>query len=142
MSMQTFYDLKKMLCKELEELTYAGNGQIRNDTELDRIDKLTHSIKSLETVIAMKESEYGGESGHYMPPYMWGNRSFEGEGGRSNAQRRNAMGQYSRDERSMRSSRGGANEEIMAELRELMQETRDGETRKKFERFIMDLEEG
>ena len=62
---------------------------------------------------------------------------------RSMAQRRNAMGQFSRDEsydeRSMRRSRDSA---MADELRDLMYQAKDEETRMKFKRFIMDLEEG
>ena len=115
--------------------------------ELKTIDMLTHAIKSVATVIAMDEAKYEGESGHY-PPFMWGGRSFEDSGlsglesGRSNAQRRNAMGQFSRDEsfenRSMRRSRDS---EMADEIRELMYRAKDDETRMKFKRFIMDLEE-
>lgn len=158
MSMQTYYDLKKMLCKELDEMTYKGNGRIDNIEDLKIIDMLTHSIKSLETVIAMAEAQYSGESGHYPMPMMgnW-NRSFENGGmsnrngggggsGRSNAQRRNAMGQFSRGGsfggNSMRRSRDDAEAEMIEELRGLMESAQDNETRMKFQRFIMDLEEG
>lgn len=156
MSMQTYYDLKKMLCKELDEMTYKGNGRIENVEDLKILDMLTHSLKSLETVIAMNESQYSGESGHYpMSIPMMGNwnRSFENGGmsnrnggGRSNAQRRNAMGQFSRGnsfgDNSMRRSRDDAEAEMIEELRGLMESARDNETRMKFQRFIMDLEEG
>lgn len=147
MSMQTYYNIKKMLCRELDN--YGDKGQIKDMEELKTIDMLTHAIKSVATVIAMDEAKYEGESGHY-PPFMWGGRSFEGSGlsgresreGRSNAQRRNAMGQFSRDEsydeRSMRRSRDSG---MADELRELMYRAKDDETRMKFKRFIMDLEE-
>ena len=149
MSMQTYYNIKKMLCKELDN--FGDRGQIKDMEELKTIDMLTHAIKSVATVIAMDEAKYEGTSGHY-PPFMWGGRSFEGsglssresrEGSFSNAQRRNAMGQFSRDgsfdERSMRRSRDS---EMANELKELMYRAKDDETRMKFQRFIMDLEEG
>lgn len=145
MSMQTYYNIKKILCKELDN--FGDRGQIKDMEELKTIDMLTHAIKSVATVIAMDEAKYEGESGHY-PPFMWGGRSFEDSGlsgresGRSNAQRRNAMGQFSRDEsfenRSMRRSRDSG---MADELRELMYRAKDDETRMKFKRFIMDLEE-
>lgn len=145
MSMQTYYDLKKAICKELDEMTYKGKGRINNIEDLKIIDMLTHSLKSLETVIAMNEAQYGGTSGHYPMMGNW-NRSFEDGGmsnrsiGLSNAQRRNAMGQFSRDNYSTR-SRTGAEAEMIDGLYGLMNTAKDEETRMKFQRFIMDLEE-
>lgn len=149
MSMQTYYDLKKAICKELDEMTYNmthnSKGRINNVEDLKIIDLLTHSLKSLETVIAMNEAQYGGTSGHYPTMGNW-NRSFEDGGmsnrsmGLSNAQRRNAMGQFSRDDYSMR-SRTGAEAEMIDGLYGLMNSAKDEETRMKFQRFIMDLEE-
>lgn len=157
MSMQTYYGVKQMLCEELDKM--AMQGAINNVEELKIVDLLTHSLKSIETLIAMAEAQYSGESGHYpMPmPMMW-NRSFGNGGGsgasnrngggsgRSNAQRRNAMGQFSRGGSfgggSMRRSRDDAEAEMIEELRGLMESAQDNETRMKFQRFIMDLEEG
>lgn len=155
MSMQTYYGIKQMLCEELDKM--AMQGAINNLEELKIVNLLTHSLKSIETLIAMTEAQYSGESGHYpMPmPMMW-NRSFgnggggasnrNGGSGRSNAQRRNAMGQFSRGGsfggNSMRRSRDDGEVEMIEELRELMENAQDNETRMKFQRFIMDLEEG
>ena len=54
MSMQIYYDIKKMLCEELDKM--ADKGRIANREDLSIIDALTHSIKSVETIIAMNES--------------------------------------------------------------------------------------
>lgn len=124
MSIQCYRDLKKMLCKELDEMTYNGNGRINTKEDLEIIDLLTHSIKSIDTVIAMSESQYRGESGFKMPNYV--RNSF---GGLSSAPRRDSMGRYSRDT------------DMMADLHELMSRAKDEHTRMKFQRFIEDLEE-
>lgn len=148
MGLQMFYDLKKMLCKELDELTYkAKDGRIESEHDLETIDKLTHSIKSVETVIAMKEAQEEGESGYTMPVYMGDRRFVDGRmsnrmsrrGGRSNTQRRDSMGRYSRDE--MRGYSGHTEEDMIEELRDLMMDAKDDHTRMKFQRFIEDLEE-
>ena len=123
MSLQVYHDLKKMLCKELEEMTYNGNGRIASKSDLEVIDMLTHSIKSVDTVIAMSESEYHGHSGYKMPNYV--RNTF---GGLSSAPRRDSMGRYSRDG------------DMIAELHELMERAKDDHTRMKFQRFIEDLE--
>jgi hypothetical protein len=146
MSMQTYYDLKKTICKELDEMTYKGKGRIDNIEDLKIIDMLTHSLKSLETVIAMNEAQYGGTSGHYPTMGNW-NRSFEDGGmsnhsmGLSNAQRRNAMGQFSRDDRGRSMARSRDEAEMLDGLYGLMNNAKDEETRMKFQRFIIDLEE-
>lgn len=124
MSMKTYYDLKDMLCEELDEITRKGE---LTAGSLDTVDKLTHSIKSLETIIAMNESEsrapYGGDNG--------GNMS--NRGGRSNAQRRDSRGRY-------RYSRNDARAEMVDDLRDMMQDAPDEHTRQKFQRFINELE--
>lgn len=143
MGMQTYYDIKKMLCKELDEA--RDKGRIADISDLKTIDLLTHSLKSISTIIAMEESGYEGKSGHYpMPPFMYGNRSFDDQSydDRSMAQRRNAMGQFSRDDYDSYSMRRSRDNGMAEELRELMGRAKDEETRMKFKRFIMDLEEG
>lgn len=126
MSMQTYQELKQMLCKELDDMTRKG--EIRNTDDLEIIDKLTHSIKSVETIIAMNEAQDHGESGYNMPSYVkWGRSNLAD---RSTAPRRDSMGRYT-------SRHGG----MVAELYELMDRAKDEHTRQKFQRFIDDLEE-
>lgn len=71
--MESYYELKEMLCKELEEITMKGE---LTAGSLDTVDKLTHSIKSLVTIMAMEESGYSNEGGY------------------SGARRRDSMGRY------------------------------------------------
>ena len=119
--MKTYHDLKDMLCEELDEITRKGE---LTAGSLDTVDKLTHSIKSLETIIAMNEAQ-DGESGYY--PYM--GRSY---------QRRDMRGRYSRENRGY--SRDDARDSIIHELREIMQDAPDDHTRKRFQSFIRELE--
>ena len=137
MSMQTYHDLKDMLCRELDEITRKGE---LTAGSLDTVDKLTHSIKSLETIIAMNEAQ-DGESGYY--PYMGGYRSYEdgmrdSRRGRSGARRRDAMGRYSRENRGY--SRTDSREDMIEDLRELMNEAPDETTKKHYQKFIRELE--
>ena len=126
MSMQTYHELKKMLCKELDDMTRKG--EIRNTDDLEIIDKLTHSIKSVETIIAMNEAQGHDESGYTMPSYVkWGRSNLAD---RSVSNKRDSMGRYT--------SRHG---DMMAELYELMERAKDDHTRMKFQRFIEELEE-
>lgn len=121
MSMKTYHDLKDMLCEELDEITRKGE---LTAGSLDTVDKLTHSIKSLETIIAMNEAQ-DGESGYY--PYM--GRSY---------QRRDMRGRYSRENRGY--SRDDARDSMIHELREIMQDAPDDHTKKRFQSFIRELE--
>lgn len=149
---KTLHDLCETVSRELEEanakIRKAGGKLSAGDVEY--IDKLTHSLKSIKTTIAMMEAEEddGGYSGRYMPYYggmgrtyadgrMDGGRSY-GDGmsyaGRRNA-RRDSMGRYSRD--------GGYSyademDGIKADMRELAQRMPE-EHRRKIERALDDL---
>ena len=71
--MESFYELKKILCRELEDV--AKKGEL-SAGDLDVVDKLTHSIKSLVTIMAMEEGGYSNDGGY------------------SGARRRDSMGRY------------------------------------------------
>lgn len=59
--MHKMEELKEMLCEELDKITKKGE---LSAGSLDVIDKLTHSIKSIATIIAMDEAQgYDGYSG-------------------------------------------------------------------------------
>lgn len=133
MSMKTYHKLKEMLCEELDNLVKKGE---LTAGSLETADKLTHAIKSLTTIIAMDEHE-GGESEYY--PYMGGYRSFENDGGRS-YQRRDAMGRYSRENRGGY-SRDDARADMIADLREIMQDAPDEHMKKKLRQFISEIEQ-
>ena len=55
--MNKMYELRDMLCEELDNITEQG--EITTGS-LDIINKLTHSIKSIDTIIAMDEASYDG----------------------------------------------------------------------------------
>lgn len=133
-------ELKKIcdtLNRELEhaneKISRAG-GNITGD-DLSYIDRLTHAIKSVKTTMAMMEAEDEGESGYYMPMYgrSYGDRNYGMRDGNSYARRRDSMGRYSR--------RGYAmDDDMMAELRELMADAPDERTRQEFQKFISKME--
>jgi hypothetical protein len=56
--MRMMEDLREMLCDELDAIV-RKDGEI-SDRDLDIIDKLTHSIKSIDTIEAMESSERYG----------------------------------------------------------------------------------
>ena len=71
--MHAYHELKEMLCNELEELVKKGD---LSAGSLDVVDKLTHSIKSLDTIMAMEDAGYSNDYGY------------------SGARRRDSMGRY------------------------------------------------
>lgn len=130
--MKELYELKEILCKELKE--YGKKGELSTGS-LDVVDKLAHTVKNLDRIIDTYDDNYSG-----MYPYaydngnMGGNRSYRGG---SYAQRRDSRGRYSG-----RYARDGYSREsdMVAELRELMEDAPDERTRQEFQRFISKIE--
>lgn len=137
--MHMYEELKEMLCKELEGITRKGE---LTAGSLDTVDKLTHAIKSIDTIVAMEE---------YRDDYSYrGSYDRESDGmngarrrtydGRSYARGRNAkrdsMGRYSRGGYSY----DDAKDDMINDLHELMQDTHDERTKQEFKKFINKLE--
>lgn len=124
--MRELYDIKEMLMEELKE--YGRKGELTSGT-LEVVDKLSHAIKNLCKIIEACEEEEG-----YSNTYRDGMRGGSyARGGRRGGRGANqygsyTMGGYSRDH------------EMVAELRELMQEAPNEHVRKEFERFINKVE--
>lgn len=120
--MHKLYDLKTMLCEELEE--YGSKGKL-DVGSLDVVDKLAHAIKNIEKIIEAKEDE--GYSGDMMS-YEGRGRSYRGgrsyARGRRNA-RRDSMGRYS-----------GAEDDFMMELKELMADAPNDRIRSKMREIV------
>ena len=131
--MHAVYDLKEMLCKELEE--YGKKGELSAGT-LDIVDKLAHAVKNLDKIIETYEedeySNYGGSYDDGMP-----NRGSYRDGsyarGRGRNARRDAMGRYS----SEGYSRTG---DMVEQLRSLMNEAPDDRTRMEIKNLISRME--
>lgn len=156
--MHELYELKETLCEELKE--YASKGKM-SAGDLEVVDKLSHTIKNLDKIIETYEEE-GYSEGSYRSYARGGNRggnrqsnrgsyerggrggsyegryegSYEGGGsyesyarGRGRNARRDSMGRYSRAD------------DMVMELRELMEDAPDERTRMEFERFIKKVEQ-
>lgn len=121
--MHKMEELRDKLVKELEELSSKGEMSMGS---LDAIDKLTHSIKSIDTILAMKG--YSGDRYAY-----------------DNSYKRDSMGRYSRYDGSYDgySRRNGysrdAKKEISETLRELSR-TADGESKHMIESWMKELD--
>lgn len=134
------YDELKHICEILEnELANVNKKLDKSDgvlsgDDISYIDKLTHSIKSIKTTIAMMEAE-DGESGRYMPYGMYGNNSYNGGyNGNSYRRGRDSMGRYT-------SRRGYSYDDgMIEELRSLMENAPDERTKSEFRQFIAKIE--
>lgn len=138
--MEYMHELKEMLCEELEKI--AREGELTAGS-LDTVDKLTHSIKSIATIMAMEDSDYSYENGN-----MGGNRaSYRGgsyRGGRSGAQRRDSRGRYSR-QGGGRSYRGSyayddETEKMVEKLEKMMEKAEDPNVKQAIEQAIDTIE--
>ena len=159
------------LCETIKEEIAEANKKIKNaggklsGSDVEYIDKLTHSLKSIKAVMAMMEDEgedeYSGAS--YARGGRGGNRggrsyrggsyrgsSYDdgmmtgGEGGsyardgrgRGSNARRDSMGRYS--SRMDGYSRHG---DVVESLREVMEEAPDDRTRQEIQRLIEKMEQ-
>lgn len=108
---KSIHDLREMLCEELENVT-AQRGSLSTD-KLKVIDMLTHSIKSIDTIIAMEESGYSRDY-----PYR-GRMSYD-----DGSYARNRDGRYSRDDH------------LMHKLEEMLHESGSEKERDMIKRFM------
>lgn len=124
-------ELYEMLCDELDKI--AGKGELTAGS-LDTVDKLTHSIKSLATIMATEDSGYSNEGGYNS--YAGGNSyARNGRGGN-----RGGRGGYSRARGySRRYSMDDGKEHIMEQLEDIMEDAPDAKTRKAIEKALMQL---
>lgn len=122
------YELKDMLCEELDKITDKGE---LTPGSLDIVDKLTHSIKSIDTIIAMDEAGYSSDGGRMYDDRGSYNYNSYARGRRGNV-RRDAMGRYSRDD---------AMEEIMQHLRAMENAAKDDTTRSMVQKWIKQAEQ-
>lgn len=141
--MDAVYDLKDMLCEELEEY---GKKDKLDVGGLEIVDKLAHTIKNLDKIIEKYEEEdYSGA--YYDGSYDDGNMNRNTNGtsrrysmrrysgargngrGRGSNARRDSMGRYSRDGRMM-----------AQELRELMEDAPNDSIKMEIQRIAQKVE--
>lgn len=147
------HKLIEYVCDELEELERKADkdGKL-SMAEIQYADTLAHMKKNiLKADELWEESEYSMDSGNSYArggqsrrggmsmrggnSYRYGNEGSYARGRGSNA-RRDSMGRYSRqDGYSM------AGDGMLDELRELMQDAPDEQTRMEFQRFIQRIEQ-
>ena len=137
------------ICDTVSRAIASANEKIRgaggklSAGDADYVDKLTHTLKSVKAVIAMEEasdmddgySERGySRDGSYRGYSRMG--MHDGSYGRGRGARRDSMGRYSSDG-SYRYSGGN----MIDDLRDLMNDAPDNETRQEMQRLIQKLEQ-
>ena len=160
------HKIKEMLMNELYEYEEKAKNMIGGNvsqTELDRIHKLTDTVKNICKIDMLGDEEGYSEDGHYMGEgRIYGTSYARGRG--RNA-RRDSMGRYSRDDGmsydggssytrggqggrggNMGSNRGGysrdgAVEMLMEKAEEMLAMTHDPKERKAIEKFMRELED-
>ena len=111
------YDLCEVISDKIAEANEKirrGGGELSGG-DVDYIDKLTHTLKSIKAIIAMEEADSDGGG--------WSSAPRGGTGRtrtRTRTPRRDGMGRY---------SRADGSEHIVKKLESLMREASDAEVR-------------
>lgn len=122
MGMKSMYNLRDMLCKELEEI--ARKGEL-GAGDLDIAHKLTDTIKNIDKIETLEE---GGYSSRYPDDDM---RNSYGRGV-SYARRHYVRGHYSRTD---------ATEHLRSQINDMMRETDDDRIKDALRRAMDMMEE-
>lgn len=130
--LDTLYDLCEVVSKALETANnkISRDGDHLDPGDVEYLDKLTHTMKSIKETISMLENEMMDDSSSGY--YRYNDRRSTARGGRSGMR----MGRYTRD---MGYSRGDSREDFMDEIEELMDKAPDEHTRKKFEKLLNEM---
>lgn len=75
--MRAYDDIKHMLCDEIKKI--SRQEELTSST-LDTLDKLTHSLKSITTIMAMEDEGYSKTGRYRSSRYADGGRSMRGRG--------------------------------------------------------------
>ena len=132
------HKLIDFLCDELEDLErkVEKEGKL-SMAEIQYLDTLAHAKKNL-----MKAEEMSDEEGYSERGYSMGDHSYrDGHSyarGRGRNARRDAMGRYS--SRTYPMDYSMAADDMVSELRDMMQNAPDEQTKREFQKFINRIE--
>lgn len=130
MSMSAMYDLRDMLCKELDEI---AKKQELSAGDLETVHKLTDTVKNIDKICLMDESGEYSQAGDWE---MEGRGTY-GRGSSYANRRRDSMGRYSR---TRRYSRNGSKERMVSQLEDMMQEASTDREREAIRRCLDQLD--
>ena len=152
--MHGIYKVEEMLCEELEKI---GEKDELTAGSLETADKLSHALKNVQKIIDYYE-EMGDEDGYSRARGQGGNMtggntgggSYRGgsyaRGGRGGRTGSNQYGSYARgrDSRGRYSGRGYSRaegtEEMVMELRDLMNDAPNDEIRQRMKDLVSEIE--
>ena len=140
---------------EYEEKAKKMSGGKLSTQELEKIHKLTDTVKNIDKIEMLEGDKGYSEDGHYMGEgRIYGTSYARGRG--RNA-RRDSMGRYSRDDgmsydggssyaRGGQGNRGGysrdgAKEMLMDKAEEMLEMAQDPKERRTIEKFMRELED-
>ena len=125
--MHKLEEIRAMLMRELEECAKDDISM----KSLEVIDKITHSIKSIDTIMAMEG--YSNDDGSYASGRRYAKRDSMG--------RYSSRGSYDTYDSGRNSyySRAEGKEHLMEELKSLMQDAKDPESRQMLDEWIREL---
>lgn len=142
---RTLEDLRDKLNDELEKINKKAS---MGPADLEAIHKLTDTIKNIDKICIMDMDGYSGAGdwearGHFGDMYSRRNRDGRNGGnsyarGRERNARRDSRGRYSRDNGY---SYDDAKEDLVDELKDLMHDAPDAETKHEFKKFIDKIED-
>ena len=153
------HKLMEYVCDELEELERKADKEGKlSMAEMQYVDLLAHTKKNLLKSEEMmgEDDEYSMDGGSYARgrSYDGGSYARNGRGGnQGNSSRRSSYemgGSYARGRNARRDSMGrysreqgysGDSEEMVEELRELMEQAPDDRTKQEFQKFIQKIEQ-
>lgn len=131
MSMQTMYELREMLCKELDDLVRKGN---LGTGDLDIVHKLTDTIKNIDKIDKLEDEGYSRgmdySRGRYSRDGNW-EADMRGTYGRGSSYERQGThyvrGHYSRD---------GGKSAMRRQLQEMLDEADNDSIRNAIQRCM------
>lgn len=137
------HKLMEYICDEMEELDRKiEKGGKLTMAEIQYLDTLAHTKKNLMKADEMEEGEYSGRYDNRIMGSSYENRDGNRSGrsmnmgrdsyarGRGRNAKRDSMGRYS-----------SASEDLVEELRDLMEDAPDERTRMEFQKFIQKMEQ-
>lgn len=131
--MHKLHELKEKLMRELED--YSENGKFSKE-DVEAIKYITSAVDHLCNIMDEADGEYS-ERGSYAYEQGGGNRgggysrNYAYARGRGGNARRDSMGRYSRE---------GSREEMVMQLRDMMQNAPDERTRMRIEELVREFE--
>ena len=135
--MEYMHELKDMLCEELEKVVQQGE---LTPGSLDVVQKLTHSLKSIETIMAMEE-EYSNEGSYdNMGNAYYRGGSYRGGSYAGGSYRGGQSRAYSRRGYMRGRSRDDDASKMVEKLERMMEQTSDPSVKQAIQQAVESLD--